>query len=99
MAQSGRFIDFAGFFHANNLTILAAAELPHPANNCAPPADVVLALHGLRTEVAGFHFPHRLHFKGVTISNYFIYLHSTWIFSFQSTNLFQDGTGRMNYEG
>jgi hypothetical protein len=88
-AELARFIYLMSFFHANDLTIAAAAQLPHPAHHRSAPFDLVFTLHGLSTELPGFHFPHSLHFEGVTISNYF---HGTWIFSFQSTNLFQDGT-------
>jgi autotransporter-associated beta strand protein len=46
-------------------------------------------LHGRGTSLARFHFPNGLHFEGLTIANDF---HDTRNLSFQSTNLFQDGT-------
>jgi acetyl esterase/lipase len=52
-------------------------------------------LHGQSTQSAGFHFPDRLHFEGMTITND---LHGTSILSFQSTNLFQDETPTLNTE-
>jgi hypothetical protein len=87
--QLAHFIHFVGSFHADDLTIFAAAQLPHPVHNRVVAFDAVLTLHGLGSDFTAFHLPDSLHFEAVTITNYF---HDTWIFSFQSTNLFQDGT-------
>jgi len=69
--------------------MLATAKLPDPPHHRIVAQDAVLALHGPGTIPARFDFPNRLQFKGLTIANYF---HGTQNFSFQSTNLFQDGT-------
>ena len=88
-SESDRLGYFISFFHANHLSIPATAKLPHPPQHRAATSDAILSLHRKGAALAVFHFPHQLHFKGMTISNY---SHDTWNLSFQSTNLFQDGT-------
>jgi hypothetical protein len=92
-SESDRLGYFISFFHANHLSIPATAKLPHPPHHRAATSDTILSLHRKGAALAAFHFPHHLHFKGMTMSNY---SHDTWNFSFQSTNLFQDGTPASN---
>jgi len=92
-AQPDHLRNLIRFFHADYLSMLATSPLPDPAHHRAGSQDAVFALHGRGTSLAGFHFPNGLHFEGLTIANYF---HDTRILSFQSTNLFQDGTGIAN---
>src|ERR1039458_3590203 len=94
-SESDRLGYFISFFHTNHLSIPATAKLPHPPHDRAATSDAILSLHRKGAALATFHFPHHLHFKGMTISNY---SHDTWNFSFQSTNLFQDGTQGTNFE-
>src|SRR6266436_5323528 len=88
-AELARFIYFMSFFHSNDLTIAAAAQLPHPAHHRSAPFDFVFALHSVGTTLACFHLAHALHFKPFAITNC---LHGYLVFSLPSTNLFQDGT-------
>src|SRR5438477_6784953 len=83
------------FFHANDLTISAAAQLSHPAHHRIGPFDLVFALHSEGTTLACFHLAHALHFKPFAITNC---LHGYLVFSLPSTNLFQDGTRTSNIE-
>src|ERR1700690_682259 len=80
-------------FHANDLTISAAAQLAHPTHHRSGPFDLVFALHSVGTTLACFHLAHALHFKPFAITNG---LHGYLVFSLPSTNLFQDGTATMN---
>ena len=93
--QPGGFIDFISSFHTNDSTILATAILPDPPHDGVGPFDLVFALHPPSTVLAAFHLPDGLHFERVTVTND---SHDTWIFSFQSTNLFQDGTLTLNLQ-
>jgi hypothetical protein len=90
--ESGGLVNFIRGFHAYYLSMLATAKLPDPPHHGAVSQDAVLALHGPGTIPASFDFPDGLHFEGLTIANYF---HDTQNFSFQSTNLFQDGISSM----
>src|SRR6266487_1761263 len=68
-AELAHFIYFMSFFHANDLTIAAAAPLPHPAHHRSAPFDFVFALHSVGTTLACFHLAHALHFKPFAITN------------------------------
>src|SRR5207247_6208476 len=57
------------FFHANDLTISAAAQLSHPAHHRTGPFDLVFALHSVVTTLAGFYLAHALHLKPLAITN------------------------------
>jgi len=87
--EPGGLVNLIRHFHAYDLSMMATAKLPDPPHHRIVAQDAVLALHGPGTIPARFDFPNRLQFKGLTIANYF---HGTQNFSFQSTNLFQDGT-------
>src|SRR6266446_8542093 len=68
-AQLARFIYFMRFFHANDLTISAAAQLSHPAHHRTGPFDLVFALHSVGTTLACFYLAHALHLKPLAITN------------------------------
>src|SRR5438876_12269737 len=57
------------FFHANDLTISAAAQLSHPAHHRTGPFDLVFALHSVGTTLACFYLAHALHLKPLAITN------------------------------
>ena len=94
-AQARGFINLISFFHSNYFTMLSAAKLPHPAHHRVGPLDVVFKLHAVSALLTRFDLLNGLHFKPMTVSNH---LHSTRFFSFQSTNLFQDGTTLLIFE-
>src|SRR4051794_16581857 len=72
-AELGHFIDFTRLFHPDNLSISATAQLPYPMENGGVALDLVFALHGCGSRLAGFNLPHDLHFESFAISN-----HSHW---------------------
>jgi hypothetical protein len=82
-----RFVNFFGLFHANDFAQFAAAQLSNPTHHRASALDLVFALHAEGTTLTAFHLSDDLQFEPVTVSNHF---HDTGIFSFQSTNLFQE---------
>src|SRR6267378_2574187 len=88
-SQPRCFIYFISFFHANYFTISATAILPNPPHHGVRALDVVFTLHGTSTPLACFHLPYQLHFETFAVTNH---VHDTSVLSFQSTNLFQDGT-------
>src|SRR6267378_727777 len=88
-SQPRCFIYFISFFHANYFTISATAILPNPPHHGVLALDVVFTLHGTSTPLACFHLPYQLHFETFAVTNH---VHDTSVLSFQSTNLFQDGT-------
>jgi hypothetical protein len=69
-AQPGSLTNLVGLFHANDFTIVTAAQLPHPASNRAVPFNALFAFYGPSTVLPGFHFPDSLHFECLTIANY-----------------------------
>src|ERR1051326_3373331 len=62
---------FISAFHSYHLSIFATAKLPHPTHHGVGSSDAILSLHGPGTILTRFHFPHRLHFEGGTITNNF----------------------------
>src|SRR6266404_4996258 len=88
-SQPRCFIYFISFFHANYFTISATAILPNPPHHGVRALNVVFTLHGTSTPLACFHLSYQLHFETFAVTNH---VHDTSVLSFQSTNLFQDGT-------
>src|SRR5882672_2320551 len=88
-SQPRCFIYFISFFHANYFTIPATAILPNPPHHGVRALNVVFTLHGTSTPSACFHLSYQLHFETFAVTNH---VHDTSVLSFQSTNLFQDGT-------
>jgi len=69
-AELTRLIYFMSFFHSDDLTILATAELPHPTHHRRGRFDSILALHRGSTGFPGLHLTHALHFEGFAVANY-----------------------------